>query len=177
MEEIITSEEWRAIPGYENTYEASSIGRVRRISKAPGTWIGRIRKLVPRNGYYQLILSQDDQISLQWVHRLVALAFLPKPFGCDHVNHKDGNRQNNQLSNLEWTTHSGNMLHAYATGLRVAAPNIGSNNGSAILTESDIPCIREKAKTVSLSTIAKEYQVSKGLIWQIVQRRAWKHVL
>ena len=69
-------------------------------------------------GFYKTVrLRKDGKPKTYKLHRLLAQAFLHKPEGKDHVNHKDGNKLNNSLSNLEWCTHQENMVHAYKAGL------------------------------------------------------------
>lgn len=171
-----TTELWSTVVGYEGFYEVSSLGRVRRIAPGPGTRPGRIRKLVPRNGYYQVILSKNNVVQLCWVHRLVAKAFLPEDSQRPEVNHKDGNRANNCIDNLEWCSHGENALHSYRFLGRKSVPTVGSKNRNAVLNEADIPVIREAAKTETLRSIAKRYGVSFGLIGHIIHGRAWNHV-
>lgn len=103
---------WKDVPGYEGFYQVSSLGRIARG--------GRVRKLKKdHRGYFVLTLCKKG-IEKDWkIHRLVALAFLPNPEGKRVVNHIDGDKLNNRVENLEWATHSENMMHAYANGLRL----------------------------------------------------------
>lgn len=122
-------EEWRDIKGYEGLYQVSSLGRVRsldRISFHLNRWgtltktriRGRIRRTnISNSGYSYLPLSKNGNDYCAKIHRLVAEAFIPNPYNYPEVNHKDGNKQNNIVSNLEWCTHSMNHIHAVATGL------------------------------------------------------------
>lgn len=78
------------------------------------------RFLVIKNGagFYKTVrLRKDGKPKTYKLHRLLAEAFLFKPEGKNYVNHKDGNKLNNDLSNLEWCTHQENMMHAYKMGL------------------------------------------------------------
>lgn len=77
------------------------------------------RPSIGKNGYYVTDLSSNGKSKRQYLHRLLALNFLDNPNNFNVVNHLDGNKLNNDLSNLEWTTHSGNLIHAYRTGLNV----------------------------------------------------------
>ena len=70
------------------------------------------------NGYSMVCLSNKGKSRLCSVHRLVAKAFIPNPENKPEVNHKDGNKQNNRVDNLEWATDREQMIHAYSTGLR-----------------------------------------------------------
>lgn len=108
---------WKDIKNYENTYEVSSYGRVRR------KYSNRILKLEEkRNGYIQACLSQNNHVKYVLVHRLVAIAFIPNDdiLLKTQVNHKNGNKHDNRIENLEWISPSGNRLHAFATGLQTA---------------------------------------------------------
>lgn len=68
-------------------------------------------------GYKKVILRVDGKRKNLYVHRLIAIAFLPNPEGKPQVNHIDGDKHNNNLANLEWNTRTENMRHARATGL------------------------------------------------------------
>lgn len=81
--------------------------------KVLNTWSDKI-------GYMIVGLNIYNKYKLKKVHRLVAEAFIPNPENKSEVNHKDGNKSNNNVDNLEWTTHQENMKHAYNTGLSTA---------------------------------------------------------
>jgi hypothetical protein len=97
-------EEWILIDNYDN-YEVSTLGNVRN-SKT-----GRILKLTCKGGYLFTGLCQNSNSKTLPVHRLVALAFIDNPENKPQVNHKDKNRSNNNVSNLEWSTASENSIH------------------------------------------------------------------
>ena len=97
-------EEWKQINDYDN-YEVSTLGNVRN-SKT-----GRVLKLTNKGGYMFTGLSKNSHIKTLTVHRLVALAFIDNPENKPQVNHKDKNRSNNNVSNLEWSTASENNIH------------------------------------------------------------------
>jgi hypothetical protein len=99
-------EQWKDIKNYEGLYEISSIGNVKRGD----------RYLKPRfshNGYYRIGLCKNSKQKWFQVHRLVAEAFIENPENKNQVNHKDGNKINNDINNLEWMTNSENIKHAY----------------------------------------------------------------
>lgn len=100
------AEEWRRISGHADRYEVSNMGRIRRASS------GRIlRAYADTNGYLQITLSQPRTRHI--VHRLVLMAFAEQPEKCrSQVNHKNGIKSDNRLSNLEWVTPSENTRHA-----------------------------------------------------------------
>ena len=109
------------VKGYEGLYEVTEIGQVRSIERkiqgkdgAVYPFKGRI--LCPHThkdtGYLQVSLWKENKGTQQYIHRLVAEAFIPKDEGRDFVNHINGNKQDYNLSNLEWCTRSENMLHS-----------------------------------------------------------------
>lgn len=99
---------WKDIKDYEGFYQVSDEGQVRRILKS-----GRTKPVKNRDGkYYTVNLSKPGQKKCCNVHRLVAEHFLDKPEGATEVNHKDGNKKNNNVSNLEWVTSWENRVHA-----------------------------------------------------------------
>lgn len=119
------NEIWKSVKGYEGLYEVSNLGNVKSIdrfierSNQWGKYIqkykGKILKNVLHpNGYFRV----DIQGKLFSVHRLVAENFILNKDISKEVNHKDGNKLNNHVDNLEWVTHSENIRHADRTGLR-----------------------------------------------------------
>lgn len=112
------SKQWRDIKERPN-YEVSEIGDVR--NKITGV----IRKPVldKSTGYYKIGFMEGRKTIMKCVHRLVAEAFLGGGEGLD-VNHKDGNKLNNAVSNLEFVTRGDNLRHAYDTGLNTRAKPI-----------------------------------------------------
>ncbi len=109
-------EEWRDIKGYEGKYQVSNLGNVRSMNYHRKE--GCVRLLIPNesneNGYPYVILAKEKgKYKSLKIHRLVAEAFIPNPQNKPVVNHKDGNKKNNCVSNLEWMTILENNLHAY----------------------------------------------------------------
>lgn len=103
---------WKPIPGFESFYEASTLGNIRafRTQKVLKTY-------TINSGYQCLKFTVNSKRTSHLVHRLIALTFLDNPEEKATVNHQDGNKNNNSLTNLEWNTISENLVHAYATEL------------------------------------------------------------
>lgn len=118
---------FRDVVGYEAFYEVSDEGGVKskdritlrdnRHGKQLTKIKGRSMRLGERNGYKYVNLCINDQRKKVYVHRLVAQAFIPNPNNKTQVNHKDGNKINNCVNNLEWCTPAENMKHAHSIGL------------------------------------------------------------
>ncbi len=104
---IENMEEWKVIEGY-NQYEVSNLGKIRRDDRL-------LKGRFTKNGYLVVALSVESKYKNHYIHRLVASAFIKKVGGV--VNHLDGIKTNNNVSNLEWTTYSNNTIHAYDNNL------------------------------------------------------------
>ncbi|WP_257141456.1 NUMOD4 motif-containing HNH endonuclease [Bacillus toyonensis] len=118
--------EWKDIPSYEGIYQASTTGEIRSVdgkkthSVRHGTriWKGRVLKQkVSKDNSCRVILWKNKKERTWLVHRLVALTFIPKPEGKDYINHIDGSRLNNEISNLEWCDHTENNNQAFDNDL------------------------------------------------------------
>lgn len=112
------NEIWKPVVGFEGYYEVSNYGRVRSIGRyfqnhSKLQWRdGIIRKPVDdTHGYWDVMLTVDGKRFHRKIHRMVAEAFIPNPENKPTVNHKDFNRKNNHVDNLEWNTYSENNYH------------------------------------------------------------------
>ena len=137
-------EEWRPIKGYEN-YMVSSLGRVKSLNYS-NTRKERILKLHKTNApkrkdqpYLRVSLSKDGKEKQYLVHRLVALTFLPNPNNYPCVNHKDENKFNNNVKNLEWISAKDNN-------------NFGTRNKRSALHRFNHPKRSTKIKCLDLET-------------------------
>lgn len=106
-------ENWKPIEDYEGLYEVSDLGRVRNIKYDRFMTAVRVS-----HGYLAYRLHKQGKARSILAHRLVAAAFIPNPQNLPIVNHKDGIKQNNAVSNLEWCTQQENIAHAIREGLR-----------------------------------------------------------
>lgn len=117
MEEI-----WKDIKGYEGLYQISNFGRVKSLKRktlnSKCLYDKILNNRINHNGYFMIFLSKNKKIKGFRINRLVAEAFLPNPNNKPQVNHKDGNKTNNRIDNLEWCTAKHNTQHAIKNGLR-----------------------------------------------------------
>ena len=121
----MANEEWRTIKGFEK-YEVSNYGRVRSkdrvVIRNDGhklTLKGKLLKpITDHKGYVNVSIYNSNGIKISHVHRLVAIAFIENPNMLPQVNHKDGNKKNNNVNNLEWCDNKYNQIHALTHGLR-----------------------------------------------------------
>jgi hypothetical protein len=178
----IANEQWKPIKGYEGIYEVSNYGDVRsfdryvqcrggktRLSK------GRVLSPVLVKGYLVVSLCLNGYQVEKKVHRLVANAFLSNPFEMPSINHLDGCKTNNNVSKLEFCTHTQNTKHAHANGL--CDHVIGQNHYAAKLRNSDISVIRSRLlKGESPTDIAKDYSVGRHVIYKINSGKSWKSI-
>lgn len=94
-------EEWRPVVGYEDLYLVSNMGRIYSAPRKT-THGGILKQALTTTGYYFVNLSKGGQVKPKYVHRLVAMSFIPNPKGYEIINHKDENKLNNTVDNLEW---------------------------------------------------------------------------
>ena len=134
-------EEWRDVVGYEGKYQVSNLGNVRSIDRtfinACGVIVTRkgsiLKPRFNRCGYMRVTMHKDGKVNTEVIHRCVAEAFIPNNKNLPQVNHKDGNKRNNSVSNLEWCTASENMHHAAQKGLRNNALEYAKSKRKAVI--------------------------------------------
>lgn len=91
--------------GWEKTFQVSNTGKVRRIFKSK---VRELKGVTKRGGYKGVLLKTPEKFKCELVHRLVAKAFIPNPENLPCINHKDENKTNNCVNNLEWCDHKYN---------------------------------------------------------------------
>lgn len=168
MIQNLVGEEWKDIEGYEGLYQVSNMGRVKSIKiyvsrKRKDTH--RIKEIILRTwlnrGYVYLKLSKNSILKSLKVHRLVAEAFIQNPMNFPDVNHKDENKENNNVSNLEWCTKLYNQK--YGTAMQRSKETIRLNGRSVLAYNQN-------------GVLVKRYQCTKDLEYDGFDRRAVNRV-
>ena len=149
--------------GYEESYQISDKGRIFTKRRLDGNRIIYGKELHPtitQDGYLKVGLTRNGETKRFYLHRLVALHFIENPQNLPQVNHKDGNKFNNNVSNLEWCTKEQNLEHAVEHSLMQR----GEKRPSAKLTEKDVLEIYQLKGVLSAKEIGEHYGVSKILL-------------
>lgn len=172
---------WRHIEGAD-FYDVSNEGRVRSRNYL-GHGTTRILALAKdHKGYLRVRLYFGENRRTCKVHRLVAEAFIPNPLGFPEVNHKDGNKDNNLVENLEWCSSRENTIHAYKSGLkertrehcRAMGETIGRSSLQKICESRKIPVIAinintgEETEFESASFAARELGLPQSNVWKVL---------
>jgi len=161
---------WRDIPGYEGKYQISNLSRVKNLKT------GTILKPDDFGRYLTVALYDHDLVKKRRsIHRLMGLTFIDNPLNKPQINHKKGIKKINILEDLEWSTAKENVNHAHKTGLTKSK---GQDNWCSKLKEKDVIYIRESCyKVYTVRELANKFNVTIHSIYQIMQRRTWKHLL
>ena len=176
---VVYKEEWKDIKGYEGLYQISSFGRVKSFVVSN---TGRIRKGVLALGYPQVQLKGkgDNTMETKKIHRLVGEAFIPNPNNLPEINHKQGNREDNRYWNLEWSSPSDNVKHAYRVlGKKNNLSNqVSENHYNASFKNEDILKMREmySSGNYTQKQSAEVYNKKSGIINRILTRKRWNHI-
>lgn len=177
-------ERWEDIPEFEGCYQISNYGNVKRLSRLVhrkglhSTQIKEISSIkfsINRNGYCYYRLNVNNKKTMIFPQRLVAKLFVPNPENKPEVNHIDGNKLNNNYSNLEWMTRKENMAHAFKNKLHDLN---GEKSYRAKLKNEDVVHIRElfSSKTKNQSELGRQYGMSAQGIRDVILRKTWKHI-
>lgn len=173
-------EDWRPVVGFELQYEVSNAGRVRRLARelirANGKRYRVAEKLLAQvahpRGYRMVgfkVAPKTNRVFL--VHRIVAQAFIPNPDGLPDVNHKDLDKTNNVVGNLEWVTERGNQRHAASHGRFHGRTNV---NARFKLTPVDVDNILIWLDAgARQDVIAEQFGISQSMVSMIKTKRAW----
>lgn len=175
-------EVWKDVKNYEGLYQVSSLSRIKSLSRTTkGRWGDtnfkeRLLKQYSRDGYLAVKLCFNNVQTNMASHRIIAMTFIPNPENKLEVNHKDGNKLNNSIDNLEWCTHQENIQHSYDTKLNV--PKTGEKHHRSKLKNKEVLQIRKELRVVGCNqtALAKKYKVSNTLITYIKNNKLWKTI-
>lgn len=182
MEEV-----WKPVVGYEDYYKVSNKGRIFRIERSitfENKLTGRLNTKVyeekelvgevDKDGYRKLIFNLKEKGKKRiFVHRIVALAFLSNEDNLPVVNHKDGNKANNSVENLEWCTVQHNNSHARENGLLKTLR--GEDCPYSKITEQQaLEIIKSKDK--SNKHFCEKFQLSQAQVSRIKNGSRWGHL-
>ncbi len=158
---------WISIPNHAN-YSINIQGQVKNntTGKLISVAVGKI-------GYYKVNLWSKNKYKTLYIHRILADIFLPKLNGKTFINHIDGNKLNNNLSNLEWCNAKHNSIEAIRIGL---VPLGEKRKGSKLSNEDALTIYNLVHSGISRAVLSKMFGISKTQISQIKNKREWKHI-
>lgn len=169
MEEI-----FKAIDGFDGAYQVSNTGVVRAIIYKGKQRTRILTQEITHHGYRRVALATKGTVKKYYVHRLVAEAFISKCQVGKMINHKDFNKQNNSVCNLEWVTHSENLRHYWKSH---KYPDTGPRLYSAKLSSSAVSEIRKlKRNGASAIELSLKFEVAERTIRDVLARKTWRHV-
>jgi len=174
-------EKWVDVVGFETLYQVSNLGKIRSVDRSyikngnrGSTYLHHlkgkpIKPKLTKFGYYGvgLVDGCGGRKHLR-VNRLVALAFIPNPDNLPEVHHKDHNKINNCVDNLEWVTKSKNIREAILAGKHHGGFKRALKHHIGKLSYEDVSSITELIKVMSNAEIADRYKISRGHVSTIV---------
>jgi hypothetical protein len=165
---------WKDIRGYEGLYRVSNYGRIKSLGNDKKRKEKILTSFINGVGYVLIKLSKEGKQYNHRLHRLVAEAFIDNPLNKPEVNHIDGNKSNNNISNLEWSTRSENVQHSFNHNLKPK----GESHVMAKLSNEEVIGIYFKSHEGKLKQreIAKQYNISRETVAFIKTGRVWNHL-
>lgn len=170
----IMKEQWLPVVGFDGQYEVSDCGRVRSVDrivngKNGGKQLRKGKILAQskhKNGYAKVSLCVDGVATYHRVHRLVASAFIDNPNNLPCVNHKDENRENNSVDNLEWCTHSYN--HLYGTASNSVSKRVKNESTNEVFRSASEAARRYGINADRIRWAARHNKETAGFVWRYV---------
>jgi len=164
-------ENWKFIKNYENRYMISDLGNIKSLKKLHRNSDKILKPILQGGGYLAIDLGNGIKIKRFLIHRLVAENFLNNEYNKKQVNHINGIKTDNKLSNLEWVTASENQKHAIKTGLKSSK---GEKNSQCKIKTADILNILNDKRKYKL--ISEQYKISISTISDIKRGYSWNHI-
>lgn len=160
---------WKDIKGFRELYQISNLGRVRRKDNKKV-----LKPLLLTKGYKGVRLYEDFKVAkTKKIHRLVAEYFIPNPLNLEQVNHKDGDKNNNRMDNLEWCSNDYNMIHAIENNLILKGEERYSSkckDESLLLLQRLIDC------GFTIKQLSLIYMISKNAMKNIIRGNTYRHL-
>ncbi len=181
MEEI-----WKDVVGYEGLYKVSNLGRVKSIDRVVVNSLGVPRRFYGKTmvlqsakntGYAMVSLNKNGVSTCKYVHGIVGEAFIYNPHNKPYINHKDFNRTNNLVSNLEWVTNGENVKHSYTRDRHRGSGLIGEDVGNSKITNEQSLLIKQYLENGKRPKwISEKLSIPKYALYKITQGLNWKHL-
>lgn len=180
------TEVWKDVKGFEGMYQVSNLGRIKSLEREVITKKGYAIKVnesilkgsKDTKGYLQVEFKKDGKRIIRFIHRIVAEAFIPNVEHKEQVNHKNGNKLDNYVGNLEWATCKENIEHAWKNNLNTA--RCGEKHANSKLTDEQARYIKENYKAhdkqFGARALARKFNISVAPIVNIVSGKGWKHI-
>ena len=171
-------EEWRDVVGYEGFYKVSNMGRVMSLhknSKISKKEQSILKPRLTREGYYHVVLYDNNSRRTKTIHRLVATAFIPNPNNYEYINHKDECKTNNCADNLEWCTMTNNNSYGTARlrGSLSHGKPVAQMIGNVVVAKyrnmqiaADVLGIKSSTNT---SMACRHNQKCNGFLWKVIE--------
>lgn len=163
-------EKWKDIINYEGYYQISNFGNIRsldrkiRFNKGYSIKKGKMLKpILNKKGYYKVSLSKNQKEKRFFIHRLVAIHFIENPLSKEQVNHKDGNKKNNRVDNLEWCTNLENQIHAIKNGLIDNEQRIQQAINMGIINRKPVAQYTKEGNLIKEYVSIKEASILTGI--------------
>jgi len=178
---------WNNVPGYEELYQVSNLGNVKRL--ASKVWVEKhkgyfrtypeetLKPILSPSGYYHVNLYKDKKLKTFRINRIVLMTFDRMPKDGEVSMHLDNNKLNNKLENLKWGTCKDNAQQMHKEGRNNCIS--GSKNPMAKTNEEEVAKIKilYKYNNLSVSKIAKMYNKKYHFVYDIVKNLKWNHVI
>lgn len=175
-------ENWKQITGFEGRYSISDQGRIKSYF-----FTNYLHCADNGNGYKFIYLHKNGIGKRFYVHRLVAIEFIPNPENKPQVNHKDCNKANNFADNLEWVTIEENRCHAvynkrfHSTPYQKLQTSIGSSGTKSHFSKLNDEAVKEirklKLTGISNKRIGLMYNVNRETVGYLLRGKTWKHII